>query len=176
VLLLNSLCAEPASDPPITVVGLWHVVQVGRGVEREFLVGVHVDHGSPAQWSLKPDTYRTVEVVTVARSSLVIRLVADEYAHVDLVLPLVHDDLTDPVVVSAERDTELEFASVSLPKSERAANAHWASIGTRRRPLPTPLRVSLLIPHDDTIVRLVRPRLATPGQRRVRDSFDGTII
>ena len=117
------------------MVGLPDIVHVQRRVEREFLVGVDIDHGPLAERALQPDTNRTVNVladgwrgfivivlvIVVVVARVVIVVAADEYSNVDLVVLLVHDELAHPTVVAAQCDAKLEFADVSFPESERMA-------------------------------------------------------
>ncbi|MBV9414615.1 MAG: hypothetical protein JO363_06520 [Solirubrobacterales bacterium] len=112
------------------MVGLQHIVHVQRRVEREFLVGVDIDHGSLAERVLQPDANRTVGVLatpaTATRRFLVIVVaalvvivgIAEEYSNLDLVVSLVHDDLAH-ALVTAKRDAKLELADVPLSEAER---------------------------------------------------------
>ena len=112
-----------------------------------------------------------VDVVAIARPHLTAVLVVDEHAHVDLVLLLVDDDLADPFLVPAERDTEFEFAEVPFPESERATDSPRSPIRTIRCPLPAPSGVCLGFPLDDQFAPVVlRPSLPR-GKGAVPCSF-----
>jgi hypothetical protein len=113
------------------VIGLQHVVQVLRDEQREFFFGVDVDHGAVAQWPIEPDTHRAVHRLPHCRRRfLILVTLADEYPHMDLVLSLGYDDLADSTVAAAERDSQLEFADIPLPKAKRVAEALRVAIRT----------------------------------------------
>ncbi|MBV9001055.1 MAG: hypothetical protein JO304_18490 [Solirubrobacterales bacterium] len=114
------------------MIRLPHVVHVQRRVEREFLVGVDIDHGPLAERALEPDANGPVDVLAAVWHRLLVIVVvmvvgalvfivgaAEEYSNVNLVVTLVHDDLAHAIVVAAERDAELEFADVPFSEAER---------------------------------------------------------
>jgi hypothetical protein len=109
------------------VVRLPHVVHVQRRVEREFLVGVDIDHGPLAEWVLEPDADRTVEVLAALWHRLLVIVVvvivgtAEEYSNVNLVLSLIDDNVAHPILVAAECDAKLELADIPLSEAERVA-------------------------------------------------------
>jgi hypothetical protein len=101
----------------ITVVGLGHVVQIHRGVERELFVAVYVDHGSLAQRRLQPDTHRAVAVMVGWEPAVAVPLAVDQHTHVDLVLELLDDDLTHAALAAPERDSKLEFTDTAFTEA-----------------------------------------------------------
>lgn len=53
-------------------------------------------------------------------------------------LVLLDNHLADASVVSAERDTELQFTGIALPKPQRVTEPLWMPVWTRRRPFLGP--------------------------------------
>jgi hypothetical protein len=119
----------------IAMVGLDDVVQILRYVQREFLVVVHVDHGSLPERPIQPHAHRAVHVLVAARPHVVlilvfVVLVAQHDTHVYLVVSLVDDDLSDALrLAEAERDAQLELADTALAEPTRAAATLWVSDG-----------------------------------------------
>jgi putative ribosome biogenesis GTPase RsgA len=118
-----------ASASPIgrvmPMVGLDDPVQVLRQEQREFLVVVHVDHGSVAERPIQPHADRAAHVLAAAWPHLVLAfvifvLVAHEDAHVHLVVSFVDDDMADTLrLTEVERDSKLELGHAALANPER---------------------------------------------------------
>jgi hypothetical protein len=115
----------------IAVVGLRHVVEVGRDEQVQLLVGVGVDHGSVSEGSREPGTDGAIGLGPPASLGPAAFVIADQRGHVNLFVSLVEIELTDAVIGVAEDNPELEFADVAFPKAENPA---W--------PLGVPVRAS----------------------------------
>jgi hypothetical protein len=145
----------------IPMVGLDDVVQILRYVQREFLVVVHVDHGSLAERPVQRHTHRAVHVLAAAWPHVVLVfvffiLVSHHDAHVYLVGSLVDDDLAGALrLAEAERDPKLELGDIALAEPKRTAETLWVSDRAWRRPLRAPLAVGLRVKFDDRLTRLV---------------------
>jgi hypothetical protein len=109
---------------------------------------------------LEPRSHRTVGVLAHSGQRLLVAIVAaHEHAHVNVVIPLVDDDLADAVVEATERDAKLELADAPLPEPERVGESLRVAVGTAWRPLVKPRRVSLLVPNEAALSVVVRPAL-----------------
>ena len=156
------------------MVGLDDVVQILRYVQREFLVVVHVDHGSLAERPFQPHAHRAVHVLVaawphVALAFVLFILVAHRDAYVYLVVSLLDDDLAGALRLGdTERDPKLEFGDIALAKPKRAAETPWVSDRAWRRPLRAPLVVGLRVKLDNWLTGLVGCPPLPPRQRLLR--------
>jgi hypothetical protein len=128
------------------VVWLRHAVEVGRREEGKLLVAVQIDHGSLTQRFVKPDAHRPVGVIAGPPAPRPMGVGAHEHTHIDQVLSLVHDDVTDTAVITAQRHSELKFANAPFSKAEGPAKALRVPVWATRRPFLAPPAVGWVVP------------------------------
>jgi hypothetical protein len=149
--------------------GIRDPVSIGGDEEGEFLIAVYIDDRTLSERLVEPYAHRTVEVLPLGnRHPLGVLVITDEDAHEDLVVLLVHDDVTDSVLIaSAERHAKLKFADAPFAESQCLPHTLRLAVRTGPQPFLQPRPMGLLVEHDAlATVHIANAPLKPPEWRR----------